>query len=76
MIRFLFLEMDKFWFVPTPGRLARRASMANIIQEYDTPWNLIKSKGAFWDMVQQSGEADHLVETARKAAGEGDLVEI
>jgi hypothetical protein len=31
---------------------------------------LIQAKGAFYEMVQQSGEAETLEQIARKAAGE------
>ncbi|KAA8894873.1 P-loop containing nucleoside triphosphate hydrolase protein [Sphaerosporella brunnea] len=41
------------------------------VLEFDSPWNLILSKGAFYDMVQHSGEAEALEVIARKAAEKG-----
>lgn len=49
--------------------------MANFDQEYDSPWNLIQARGAFYEMVQQTGESGVLEAVAKKAAGfEEDLI--
>jgi hypothetical protein len=37
---------------------------------------LIQARGAFYEMVQESGESEALEEAARKATGEEELVRI
>jgi ABC-type transport system involved in cytochrome bd biosynthesis fused ATPase/permease subunit len=49
---------------------------ANDLQEFDEPWKLIQKKGSFYEMVQQSGEADTLEEAVQKAAEKRNLVMI
>jgi len=39
------------------------------VLEYDTPWNLIQKRGAFWEMIMQTGDSDALIEAAKTAAG-------
>ncbi|KAF8242865.1 P-loop containing nucleoside triphosphate hydrolase protein [Wilcoxina mikolae CBS 423.85] len=46
------------------------------VLEYDSPAKLIQAKGAFYEMVQQSGESEVLEEAARKATGEEVLIRI
>jgi ABC-type multidrug transport system fused ATPase/permease subunit len=45
-------------------------------KEYDSPAKLIQARGAFYEMVQESGESEALEEAARKATGEEELVRI
>lgn len=41
------------------------------VVEYGSPADLVEKKGAFWDMVCQTGEKEGLVEVTRRGAGEG-----
>ena len=55
--------------------MSRCEAFANEWQEFDSPWNLIKAKGTFYEMVQQTGESEVLEEVSKRAAGiEEDLI--